>query len=119
MGYPNGEGPLGKMRVGVSSGLTGALLPVDSNLGNGQWLTMRLQIFPDGRCGVALNGHPLNRVAFALLRDQPFAVRLGYASAGTHVLHGPIEVWQGVRTDIDWDALDAPGAALAGAGRPR
>ncbi len=119
IGYPNGEGPLGKMRVGVSRGLVGVQLPVDSTLGRGQWLTVRLQIFPDGRCGIALNSQPIQRDAFAILRDQPFAVRLGYTSAGTHVLHGPIEVWQGVRTDIDWDALDTPSAALAGAGRPR
>jgi hypothetical protein len=119
IGYPSGEGPLGKMRMSAASGLAGAVFPVDSGLGNGQWLTMRLQIFPDGRCGIALNGHPLQRPAFALPRDQPFAVRIGYASAGTHVLNGPITVWQGVRTDIDWEAPDTSRAALAGAGHPR
>jgi hypothetical protein len=119
IGYPGGEGPLGKARIDVASGPASGRLPVDSSLGKGQWLTVRLQIFPDGRCGIALNGHPLQRRAFALLRDLPFAVRLGVASAGTHVLHGPIKVWQGVRMDIDWDALDTASAALAGAGRPR
>jgi hypothetical protein len=95
------------------------LSEVDSSLGNGRWFRIRLQIFPDGRCGVALNDEPLWRPRRALKLDRPFAINLGNQSSNTKVLHGPIEVWQGVRTDIDWEALDTAGAALAGAGRPR
>ena len=31
-----------------------------------------------------------------------FRVRLGDESADTKILHGPLQVWTGVRTDIDW-----------------
>ncbi len=118
LSYPSGEGPLGRVRIGIG-GPGGAQFPVDSGLGNGEWITMRLQIFPDGRCGMALNGLPLRRPTRPLKLDLPFALRLGSAAAGAYVLHGPVEIWQGVRTDIDWDALDTSRAALAGAGRPR
>jgi DNA-binding SARP family transcriptional activator len=71
-------------------------------LRSGAWWTLRLQILPDGRCGVAIN----NRVIWLSPEPIPlngeFRVRLGDSSAGTTLLHGPLTIWTGVRTDIDW-----------------
>ena len=105
MGYPEGEGYLGKRRLAVSVGVHIHRLSVDSSLGDGRWLRFTIQIFPDGRCGLAVDGQPLWRPRRSLKLDRPFAIQLGNASADTKVLHGPIEVWQGVRTDIPWSKL--------------
>jgi hypothetical protein len=34
--------------------------------------------------------------------DAEFRLRLGDESADTRLLHGPLQIWTGVRTDIDW-----------------
>ena len=103
--YPQGEGLLGKMRFASSVGARPHYTSVDSSLGNGRWFRVRVQIFPDGRCGVALDGVPLWRPRRALKLDRPFAINLGNQSSGTKVLHGQLEVWQGVRNDIPWNDL--------------
>jgi len=104
--YPSGEGPTGKVRFGFGAGPWERLIPVDSSLADGHAFRIRVQIFPDGRCGLALDGHPISISDFALPLDLPFALRLGYASYQGQVLHGPLEVWLGVRDDVQWDLLE-------------
>ncbi len=106
IGYPSGEGPLGRARISAYAASGGRRIVVDSALGDGHWFRLRLQIFQDGRCGAALDGHPIWISQKRLLTDRPFAVQLGYASYETKVLHGPLEIWQGVRDDVQWDLLD-------------
>ncbi|HSB54060.1 MAG TPA: hypothetical protein VLD58_06875, partial [Gemmatimonadales bacterium] len=106
LGYPAGEGPLGRERLSAYAGSGGRRLVVDASLGDGHWFRLRLQIFQDGRCGAALDGHPIWVSQKRLLTDRPFAVQLGYSSYETKVLHGPLEVWQGVRDDVQWELLD-------------
>jgi len=120
-GYPSGEGPTGKVRFGHNAGPWERLIPVDSSLADGHLFRIRLQIFPDGRCGLALDGHPISISDFALPMDLPFALRLGYASYQGQVLHGPLEVWLGVRNDVQWDLLEPRDsmAVLSGAKRRR
>jgi hypothetical protein len=72
---------------------------------DGAWWRLRLQIFPDGRCGFAINGVPIWRSLDPMPTNRPYWVRLGHQSAETRVLHGPLQVWQGVRTDVDWSLL--------------
>ncbi len=71
-------------------------------LRTGAWWTLRLQILPDGRCGVAIDGHVIWLSPEPIALDRPFRLRLGDESAGTRILHGPMEVWSGVRTDVQW-----------------
>ncbi len=107
LGYPGGEGVLAVSRIGLTGG-GGATrsIPVDSSFASGRWFEVVVQVFADGRCGFAVNGIPVWRSENPVLRDREFAVLLGHGSADTKVLIGPIEVWQGVRTDIDWGLLD-------------
>ncbi|MEP6764584.1 MAG: AAA family ATPase [Gemmatimonadaceae bacterium] len=74
-------------------------------LRTGAWWKLRLQILPDGRCGVAIN----NKVVWISPEPIPltgaFRLRLGDSSNGTNIMHGPLQIWTGVRTDIDWRAL--------------
>lgn len=79
----------------------------------GDWWTLRLQIFPDGHCGVAVNGTVILVTPDPILLHEDFWVRLGDSSAGTRMLHGPLDVWTGVRMDVDWSqppSRPAPGA---------
>jgi hypothetical protein len=81
-------------------------VPVEEWLRSGRWYTVRIQIFPDGRCAFALNGEAVWRSESAMSLDRPFGVLLEGKSVGTRILVGPLVVWEGVRADIDWDALD-------------
>ncbi len=113
VGYPSGEGPVGKLRVSHLVGPWSKDLPVDSSLADGRPFRLRLQLFPDGRCGLALNGRPVSISDNALPLDLPFALRVGYASYRGRVLHGPLEIWRGVRHDVQWELLETPEARPA------
>lgn len=76
--------------------------PVPARLAAGDWTRLRLQIFPDGRCGVAVNGRAVvvgeRRVA---LGSHVMLVLHGY-SHRTTMRVGALDVWRGVRQDVDW-----------------
>jgi DNA-binding SARP family transcriptional activator len=69
---------------------------------SGAWHTVRLQLLPDGRCGVAFDGEPW---AIVQGRERPgsdLRLRLQGNSVGTRMLVGRLRVWEGVPRDIDW-----------------
>lgn len=77
-------------------------------LAAGGWWRLRIQILPDGRCGVAVNGRVVWLSPAAIPIVRPLWLRLGDNSVGAQLLHGPLEVWTGVRTDINWVAPRSP-----------
>ena len=66
---------------------------------------MQLQIFPDGRCGVALEGRPLGLSRDIVPTSERYWVVVEGNSLENRMLVGPLEVWEGVRGDIDWSRL--------------
>ncbi len=107
IGYPATDGGFGRAHLSVAGGVH-ALVPLRSQeerLASGAWWRLRLQLLPDGRCGVAVDGTPL------WLSPEPadialeYWLRLGESSADARLLHGPLTVWEGVRTDIDWTSV--------------
>jgi len=88
-------------------------VPVPRWIASGRWYKVRVQVFPDGRCGYALDGKPL---AVSDLPQVPlgraYRVVLHGNSLGNRMLVGPIEVWNGVRDDVDWTALGRDSTAL-------
>ena len=78
----------------------------DSTIGADRWMQVRLQIFPDGRCGAALDGRARSRLSVPLALDRPFRVIVQGMSVGTEVLVGPMTIWSGVKKGVDWTALD-------------
>ena len=79
----------------------GARLPA---IGQGVPTRVRLQVMPDGRCGVALDGVPLSlQPAFTHLDSM--RVILQGSSVGTRMLVGTITVRRGVPTDVDWNRV--------------
>lgn len=82
------------------------MVPIDSTASSGRWYSVRLQIFPDGRCGVAIDGRPVARTETPVVFERPVRVMLDGKSVGTMILVGRVEVWEGVRPDVDWGVLD-------------
>lgn len=105
--YPGGEGERALRQMAAVAGDPPAFMAVGPWIRSGQPYRLRLQILPDGRCGVAINGTPVWYSEPALLLDTPYRVSLGYSSKETRILVGPLEVWHGVRQDVPWDELDA------------
>ena len=106
-GFPAFHGALGRAQLAANISV-GEVVSLDADaakLVSGAWWTLRLQLFPDGRCGIAIN----NRVVWispdAVPLDAPFWLRLGDESKDTRILHGPLQVWTGVRTDVDWSSV--------------
>jgi DNA-binding SARP family transcriptional activator len=102
--FPNQQGPPDSARIGVST-VEGDQFaaPRDMRLGNPHRL--RVQILPDGRCGVALDGRAMFISRGSVSLDRPFRLVLQGMSHDTRVLVGGVEVWQGVRGDVDWSAV--------------
>lgn len=99
--YPGGDGNENLYRARTPGGK----VRVDSVVPTGDPYKLRLQIFPDGTCGVALNGKPLARTTVSPPLEVPHRVILAGKSLETKMLVGSLEVWEGVRTDVDWTRL--------------
>jgi DNA-binding SARP family transcriptional activator len=104
LAYPSESG-LAYLNEATVLGVTTQRLALGAeakSLSGGQWWTLRIQMFPDGRCGLAINGRVVSLSSESLPLDLTYRLRLGDESAGTRILHGALLVWTGVRTDLDW-----------------
>ena len=76
-----------------------------SKLARGTPWHIRIQVLPDGRCGVALNGRA------AVMSNQRFdpgvpLLLLTYGSSWhSRMLLGPVTISEGVPGDIDWTVI--------------
>jgi hypothetical protein len=72
----------------------------------GRWTRLDLQLFPDGRCGLALDGAAIRIIAARPPRSSSVPARARLIVVGnsyrTQVLVGPITLREGVDTTIDW-----------------
>jgi hypothetical protein len=108
--YPSETGDNPATRGDLDFG--GHLFSLPADFRSGRWYTVRLQIFPDGRCGVAVNGKALAIDNASLALDRPYYAVLAGNSLGNRMLVGPVEVWEGVRDGVDWSTAEqgtAPG----------
>ncbi|HEU4697730.1 MAG TPA: AAA family ATPase, partial [Gemmatimonadales bacterium] len=104
--YPGGDGPSTRERFLLSSAGLQRRVPADQATPDGGWYAIRIQIFPDGTCGFAAAGRPLYHSEAAVPTTQRFRVLIQGNSVDTQILAGPVEVWEGVRGDVDWTALE-------------
>jgi DNA-binding SARP family transcriptional activator len=105
VGFPGGEREAGLQWVSFSAGAQWLRANAPVSLKTGAWHQVLLQIFPDGTCGFALDGKALILSTAPVDLDQPFAVALGSSTADTKVLVGPLQVWEGIRPGVNWNAL--------------
>ena len=86
----------------VRAGLSELTYDLPQHVFDGSWHRFVVQLFPDGTCGFGLDGEAIGRTEVGVSVDGPFQIILGSRSHGTVMLHGPLEVWAGVRGDMDW-----------------
>ncbi len=103
--YPGEESALGKGFALVHVGDGGVKFSIPDELAAGEWQTVRLQLLPDGRCGIAINGEPRWLSSGAVTLDRPYRVFIHGKSVNTKVLVGTVEVWQGVKNDVSWESV--------------
>jgi hypothetical protein len=101
---PPGEGPALRNIVRNTGDNHIADTSVPS-LSSGEWIQLRVQLFPDGSCGVAINREPRTITRRSGDLAAPYRLVVQGNSYGTKVLVGPLEVWRGVKGDIDWRGL--------------
>ena len=81
-------------------------LAVDARYFSGRPYRVRIQLFPDGRCGVAIDGKPLSIVPGLPLDSSRYRLVIAGNSAQTDILVGEVRMWTGVPSDIRWLDLD-------------
>jgi len=65
-----------------------------------------MQIFPDGRCAIALNGQRRAISEWRVPIGDSVVVFITAPSYHARFLVGRVEAWTGVRSDIDWSVVD-------------
>jgi DNA-binding SARP family transcriptional activator len=103
--YPAGEGISARRSATPIGLLDRATGRGPLHLGSGEPFTLRMQVFPDGRCGYAINGMPVLIVAAGFVTPPPVHIVIQGNSVGSRMLVGRIVVKQGVPADIDWTQL--------------
>lgn len=106
--FPGGGG----MHTSRLLSVRGGQVDVGRDLGSGSPYRLRVQVFPDRTCGVALDGDPVARVPLA---EGALATNYRIVFAGksvdTRMLVSDVEAWEGVPGEIDWSELE--GGAVA------
>ena len=105
LAYPDGEGPFGPGRTIAVSGRELAQVPVSWQVADTSWHRIRIQVFPDGTCGFAIDGVPRHHSTAKIPLDTPYLLLLRGNSVETRIMVGPIDVWKGVKDDIAWSRL--------------
>lgn len=108
--YPTGEGYSGHRSIQPGGNVSKHLgYPTDS-LGRGGWYSVLLQLFPDGRCAIAVDGKPVYVAPSSSASTPPDSVTIDIEgnSYSTRILVGPLTIGHGVRTDIPWQRLAEP-----------
>ncbi|HEY3285542.1 MAG TPA: AAA family ATPase [Gemmatimonadaceae bacterium] len=105
MQYPSAEGVNG-LRSVLATPFPNASVDFDARrLAHGAPWHLRLQVFPDGRCGVALDGRPLAISSERFERGMPMLLMTYGSSWRSRMLLGPVTISEGVPGDIDWTIL--------------
>jgi DNA-binding SARP family transcriptional activator len=108
--FPSQEGASGANDVAFGCRPEVVEVPAPPGLGDGVRHVIRLQLLPDGRLGLAINGRPVGLTATRAPLALPFRIVLSGQSRGTRLLMGEVTAWTGVRDDIDWRTIErAPG----------
>jgi len=98
---PAGEGPTAFRQLGGLNGET-TQAAVPDELRSGRPYRLLVQLFPDGRCGIAINGKPLAIVNGQAMHSSHYRVVFYGRSVKTKIAFGPLTIWSGVRPGVDW-----------------
>ncbi|HVD61165.1 MAG TPA: hypothetical protein VNC11_09880, partial [Gemmatimonadaceae bacterium] len=102
--YPTGEGPGATTRPVWFASLR-AVTDASFRIDDGRSYTVRIQVFPDGRCGTAINGHPLTIYPSVGLLGRLLTPIIEGNSENTKIIVRRLTIRGGVPRDIDWAKL--------------
>jgi hypothetical protein len=108
--FPSGEGEEAATRAPWFASLRIAMKDSSYRLDTGRWYHVRVQLFPNGRCGIAINGKPLMITPAESTPKGPMILIVQGHSVNTRMLVGRLTVATGVPTDIDWTRLEFDGS---------
>ncbi len=97
--YPPSEGGAGTGILGFNGSL---FMQADSAIRNGAWYRLRIQLFPDGTCGYAINGRVAAHSATHFDVNRPMSVTIDAQTYHADIFVGPLMVWEGVPPGVDW-----------------
>jgi DNA-binding SARP family transcriptional activator len=109
--YPQSEGANSRWTSDPAGDLRRVLGPDAPALGSGRWYHVRIQIFPDGGCGAAINGKPVYVNHREEAASSTITLYVQGSSAGTRIALGKLTITEGVPPDIDWAMGDGQLAA--------
>jgi hypothetical protein len=104
--YPPGGGDLPSDRNFY--GFDGQLSPAPPVMPAGSWYDVRVQVFPDGRCALAIDGRPVSYGSDPIPTDRRYRLMVWGNSLGTRMLVGRVKVWEGVPGGVSWATLNRP-----------
>lgn len=105
MEYPSRDGAVRATGLLFTTGIQ-QVLQAPPSMYTGAWVRVRIQLFPDGRCAIALNGQPRVISERRVPIGDSATVFITAPSHHTRILIGRVEIWTGVRSDIDWSVVD-------------
>lgn len=81
---------------------------VPPGLYSGRWHRVRLQLLPDGRCALAIDGRPIGarRGRTPPSPSSVYVHVVGNSRFNGRLVVGPLEAWSGVRGGVDWTLVD-------------
>lgn len=113
--FPVGEGVEGRRQLGLTAPdwLRRAFDP--SPLARGAVWRIRIQILPDGRCGVAVNGQPISLSTGRIDLEAPLLLVSQGNSWRSRMLLGRVTILEGVPDGVDWSlsSTASPPATLS------
>jgi hypothetical protein len=93
--------------------------PVPARLRGGAWVWEEIQMLPDGRCGIAVDGLPVLLSRTRQPVTTPMEVLISGQAHRTRMLVDTIEVFAGVLHPEWWLALDLKRRSSDSAAAPR
>jgi hypothetical protein len=97
--YPAHEGGSGIRTAGTGE----HTVAVNPALATGRWFRLRIQFFPDGTCGFAIDGHFLEHGSSHHPSSAKFAVKIDGQTYQSQLLVGPLTIWEGVPPGVNWN----------------
>jgi hypothetical protein len=115
---PLSEGGENLWKIGMFvAGVRVRWIEPSPRLVDGRWHVVTLQINVDGRCMLAIDNVPVAASRNFLQLDRPVRVKISGQSVGTDVEVAAVEMWSGVRDDIDWSPLLSNASAVGSSRR--
>ncbi len=106
--FPGGEGGRATELAAFGGRQNDETFLAPPGLYNGRWHRIRLQLLPDGRCALAIDGRPIGarRGRTPASPSGVFVHVIGNSRFDGRLVVGPLEAWSGVRGGVDWTLVD-------------